>query len=134
MSHHGKILRYALAIFVLVVFLGCPWKDKTVPDHLLGTWRTSDPKYADRFFQIEPDHIIFGTGAKKSSTHPIAGISTHEIARIKENLEGPYIFYSIYYLNEEGQEYQFSFFYNPESNGPIRFKNQIEIAWTKRDR
>ena len=31
-----------------------------------------------------------------------------------------------------GQEYKFSFYYDPANQGRIRFKNQSEMVWTKR--
>ncbi len=124
MSRHGKILRLALAIFVLVVFLGCPQKITTPPDQLLGTWKTISPKYADNYLEITPDQIIFGTGGQSSLTY--------QISYLKEDPQETYTLYTIFYLDQEEHEYQISFFYNPEQKGIIRMKNEIEIDWTRK--
>ena len=40
-------------------------KKTAVPDDLIGVWETTAPTYADRFFEIKTDEVIFGTGEGK---------------------------------------------------------------------
>ncbi|MFB3884155.1 MAG: hypothetical protein ACE144_02935 [Thermodesulfobacteriota bacterium] len=95
-------------------------KNKNVPDHLLGEWTTSDPKYEDRFFEIDRATITFGVGEGQSDTHSITSIEIE-----KESL------YTIYYKNGEGLESKFSFTYQPTGQGEIKLKNQDQFVWTK---
>ena len=86
----------------------------------------SEPKYADRFFELKKDAIIFGTGGDNVDTYPIASI---ERTRDEEGL-----LYNIHYLNRHRQRYTFSIYYDPTNHGVIRFKNQKHFTWTKEKR
>jgi hypothetical protein len=96
-----------------------------VPDELIGVWETTAPTYADRFFEITVGEVMFGTGEEKFDTYPIKKI------KIEKDFKEQKAYYIIYYKNVEGQEYKFSFYYDPANQGTIRFKNQKEMVWTK---
>ncbi len=100
-------------------------KTKTNPDDLMGVWKTDDPKYADRSFEIERSSITFTIGEGTFDTHPITNIEIEKGVDPKGSL------YTIYYKDREGQEFKFSFYYSPSDHGVIRFKNQEQIVWTK---
>ena len=95
-------------------------KNRTVPDDLIGVWKTSEEKYEDRFFEIDRTTITFGTGGENSDTHPITNIEVEKGSLC-----------TIYYKNAEGQEFKLSFTYQPAGQGEIKFKNQDQIVWTK---
>ena len=97
----------------------------SIPEDLIGVWKTTAPTYADRFFKIKTDEVVFGTGEETFDTYPITKIKTEKDPREQGT------FYTLYYRSIEGQEYKFSFYYYPENHGTIRFKNQNEMAWTK---
>jgi hypothetical protein len=97
----------------------------TIPEDLIGVWETTSPTYADRFFEITLGEVIFGTGERTFDTYPITKIKMEKDATQK-NL------YVICYKNVEGQEYNFSFYYDPANRGKIRFKNQQEMVWTRK--
>lgn len=119
--------RILVAFALLVTVIGCQSStDNAVPDHLLGVWKTSHPKYADRFFEIKNDALIFGQGGEK--------IKLHALADIENTRQGKQIFYTITHINHRGQRYKFSFYYDPTDGGTIRFKNQKQIVWTKERR
>jgi len=121
-----KVKRVLVIIICLMVLSACQCGRKTpVPDNLIGVWETAAPAYADRFFEIKTDEIIFGTGEEKFDTYPITKI------KIEKDCEEQGTLYVICYKNIEGQEYKFSFYYNPANQGTIRFKNQQEMVWTK---
>ncbi|MBW2039487.1 MAG: hypothetical protein JRI46_07830 [Deltaproteobacteria bacterium] len=121
-----KVERVLVVLVILIIFFGCQCeKNRSVPNDLIGMWKTSAPKYADRLFEFKKDAVIFGTGEGNFDTYAITNI---EIEKIREE-KG--ILYTIYYENREGEEYKFSFYYYPENRGVIRFKNQKQIMWTK---
>ncbi len=116
--------RIVAAMALIATLAGCQeQKESPVPDHLLGVWTTSAPRYADRYIEIRNDMIIFGTGGD--------AFELHALTDINEVREGEAIVYTITHLNHFGQAYTLSFYYEPTSDGIIRFKNQREIAWTK---
>jgi hypothetical protein len=121
-----KVERMWIIIIYLMVLAACQGGGKAaVPDELIGVWETTTPSYADRPFEIKTDEIIFGTGEEKFDTYPIKKI------KIEKDLKEQKAYYIIYYKNVEGQEYKFSFYYDPANQGTIRFKNQKEMVWTK---
>jgi hypothetical protein len=120
---HGRV-GILLVLALLATTLGCQAaKDKTVPNALVGVWQTSAQKYADRFFEITADTVIFAIGGGKTNSRPISEIET-----LREETR---ILYTITYLSAEAQKYRFSFYYDPANGGVIRFKNQQHIAWAK---
>ncbi len=127
-----KSTRIFVAVTLLATVIGCQPQSQsqadnsTVPEKLLGVWKTPHSKYADRFFEIKNDALIFGQGGEK--------IELHALADIHETWEGKSILYTISHLNHEGQRYTFAFYYDPTDGGTIRFKNQKQIIWTKEGR
>ncbi len=121
-----KSRRILAALVTLVCLFGCrSGKNKTVPDELLGVWKTSGPKHADRFFELKKDVIVFGTGGSSVTANSI--FEVEEVREEKEKM----VLYTIHYTNEKGGEYIFSFYYDPTNGGTIRFKNQMQIEWKK---
>jgi hypothetical protein len=123
-----KAERVLIIFIILLVFFAFQCgKKPTVPDDLIGVWKTSTPQYEDRFFEIKKDEIIFGTGEGNSDTHRINNIEMEKIRGVESRL------YTIHYKNLEGQECKFSFYYDPTKRGVIRFKNQEKMVWTREE-
>jgi hypothetical protein len=121
-----KVERIWIIIIYLMVLAACRGGGKAaVPDELIGVWETTTSAYADRFFEIKTDEIIFGTGEEKFDTYPITKIKIEKDPVEQKTL------YIICYKNMEGREYKFSFYFDPANQGTIRFKNQKEMVWTK---
>ena len=121
-----KVERVWIIIVYLMVLAACQGGGKAaVPDELIGVWETTAPTYADRFFEITAREVIFGTGEEKFDTYPITKIKIE-----KDRVEQKTL-YIICYKNMDGQEYKFSFYFDPANQGKIRFKNQKEMVWTK---
>ncbi len=126
--------RFFVAVALLATIMGCQPQPQsqsqaengTVSEKLLGVWKTAHSKYADRFFEIKNDALIFGQGGEKVELHALADIS--------ETREGKLFFYAISHINHHGQRYTFAFYYDPTDGGTIRFKNQKQIVWTKERR
>jgi hypothetical protein len=112
-------------IFLMTFFVFQCGKKPTVPDDLIGVWKTSTPEYEDRFFEIKKDEIIFGTGEGNVDTHRISNIEMEKVRGAESSL------YTIHYKNLEGQEYKFSFYFDPIKHGLIRFKNQDKMVWAR---
>jgi hypothetical protein len=122
-----KVEKVYIIIVYLMVLAACQGGGKAaVPDELIGVWETTAPTYADRFFEITAGEVMFGTGEEKFDTYPINKI------KIEKDFKEQKAYYIIYYKNVEGQEYKFSFYYDPANQGTIRFKNQKEMVWTKK--
>ena len=66
------------ASFLLGLLLGaCSGQAReSLPGDLLHVWRTADPPYADRHFELRSDWIIFGTGRGGFSMQPILGVES----------------------------------------------------------
>ena len=119
-----KSSRILIAFAIVTAFFGCQFgRNRTVPDELLGVWKTSAPKYADRFFELKKDAVIFATGE--------GNVSVHAIVKIEQVREDKQILYTFYYTNQAGKEYKWSFYQDSANGGAIRFKNQKQIEWTK---
>jgi hypothetical protein len=117
--------RFLLPITLVATICGCqPGNGHTVPEHLLGVWKTSHPKYADRYFEIRKDVIIFGQGEGKSEFHAIADVD--------QSADGESTLYTITHVNHDGQRFTFAFYYRPDDHGALWFKNQKDIKWTRR--
>ncbi|MDQ7844493.1 MAG: hypothetical protein QN141_12110 [Armatimonadota bacterium] len=112
----------AVAVVLVALTAGCGTRrSSTVPEELVGVWRTPTPPYADRYFELRPDAIVFGTGEGGSSSHPID--------RVESRRQGPLTLYTVFYRDGE-QRYRWAFLYDPVGRS-IRMKNRVGIVWSK---
>jgi hypothetical protein len=118
-----KKLLAGLAILVVFICSQCG-KNTTVPDELTGIWRTASPKYEGCFFEFRTNTITIGPLEGEPSTFAITNIK-----RKKESNE-EWALYTIFYV-DKGEEYEFPLYFLLEKGGVIRFKNQLDIAWTR---
>jgi len=117
-----KQCRAALLAALFFTALACQDGQRaSVPAHLQGVWKSSHPKYADRFLIITQENIIFGIGGGQSESHSITSV--------KQVLEEDRILYTISYVSAEGQIYRLAVIHNPIEKGTIRLKNQRQVAW-----
>ena len=93
-----------------------------IPKEVLGTWITTEPRYADRAFEIRKDSLVFYIGEGDSTVHSIEGVEV-------DDLGGPMLL-TVHYADEAGPN-QFSFYYDPASGGIISFKNQRHMKWNR---
>ncbi|MEE8300090.1 MAG: hypothetical protein V3R28_02150 [Desulfatiglandales bacterium] len=126
----SKGILLALVIFSSLFGFQCE-KSKTVPDELVGVWETSEPKYKDCYLELTEDLIIFANEAHLEKR------SVNRVSKIEKTDRGKQVLYTfsfeVYYEDKKGQKGRFSFYYDPSEGGAIRFKNQLEIKWRKRD-
>jgi hypothetical protein len=118
----GRIILVVLASFVCC--LGCQSeKDETIPDRLIGVWKTSTPGYEDNSLELRKDQILFGVGRSEFSVNSIFKVETVRPAGEHTSL------ITIYYTDEEGKDNATSIYYDETGTGSIRFKNQMRIEW-----
>ncbi len=112
-------------IILLIVFAhGCGTK-ATISDEMIGTWKTTDSKYKETYFELTPDKIIFRTIGGEVNANTIKKIKKKKAPDTEDTL------FTLTYVSLEGQEAIFSFFFSQKNSGMIRFQNQPEIIWTK---
>ncbi|KPJ92542.1 MAG: hypothetical protein AMS18_07180 [Gemmatimonas sp. SG8_17] len=118
----GKLSVVLLALLALALYMSlAPERSGELPDEVLGTWRTADPRYAETILEIGKTTLVFGT-VENSST-------SHAIERVEQEDLDLSVLYTVYYTDEGGLN-ELSFFYIP-IDGAIRFKNQRSLAWRR---
>lgn len=114
----------AIALALLATLIGCGREStKTVPDELVGIWKTSAAKYADTFIELSRTSITFGAGE--------AGSYVRTVSSVEKVREGGNTLYTVSYVDAQGVEYKFAFYYEPGNGGVMRWKNQRSIAWAR---
>ncbi len=122
-----KMKKVWMIVFCLMVLFLCQCEKKmAIPVDFIGVWETASPDYADYPFEIKTNELLFGTGDGGFNTFPISRMKTDNDLKEQKTV------YIIFYKNTAGQEYKFSFYYDPANQGTIRFKNQKKLVWTKK--
>jgi len=125
-SYHGlyktgiKLITGFVFLSFLFSFTGCQGK-VSVPQHLLGVWKTSKPQYEDRYLKITEDSLTYGIGNGEEVSHSIEKINVEQ--------EGGETIYTLHYKDMEGEKWDLTLIYSPVS-GTIKLKNRNDI-WTK---
>ncbi|MGD2246650.1 MAG: hypothetical protein PVI11_08900 [Candidatus Aminicenantes bacterium] len=120
----SKKIFAVLVIFMMAFLDGCV-KKADFPDELIGTWKRTDSQYERAFFELTQEKIIFGTLSGEVNAHTIKKINQEKVPDTAE------ILYTVTYVNIEGKEFKFPFYFNPENGGTVRFQNQPEVIWIK---
>jgi hypothetical protein len=121
----SKSLLFVVLSILLIAFTHGCGRIAAVPDELVGTWKTTDLKYKDTFFELTKEKIIFRTLKGDLNASTIKRIKVKKVPDTEETL------YRIIYVDLEGMEAQFSIYFNPRNSGEIRLQNQPEITWIK---
>jgi len=118
---HSKII---FNVALVTLLFGCQ-QDRivTFPKDLVGVWKTSDPKYADRHFELAETTMYFGTGGDS--------VTYNLIWSIEEVQNRSQALYTISYSHMDAPDkLELSFFYDLDL-GTIKFENQHQITWRK---
>jgi hypothetical protein len=94
----------------------------TIPPELHGTWRTDEPRYATRRFELLADQVVFQVGDSSMN------IERHIVSRVRRSKSSRGSLYRVQYNGTDGELYQFSFTFD---NQHIRFANQPDFAWSR---
>ena len=121
-----KIILVTFITLAVFSATGCGEKKGTIPDELIGEWKSSAPKYEGCHFEVTKLTVAFKPLDEEIYSNIITNVKR------EEDPEEQYILYTIFYKTESGKIYQLSVNYYPEENGVIRFKNQLEIVWIKK--
>ena len=112
-----------LLMLLSVVYFSLGIKHQ-IPEAVYGKWVTNHAQYKDRFFMLTNENVIFGVGDGNETAYYLNSIEKH--------IEKGQIFYTVIFEDDAGDSYQQSFYFDENSPGIIRFKNQKEIKWHKR--
>lgn len=82
-------------LLILIFVVGCE-REVVFPQHLIGVWKTSAPKYADRYMKITQRTVIYGIGKSRIVSHAIDRID------IKQGENGTV--YTFYLVDAEGKK------------------------------
>jgi hypothetical protein len=93
-----------------------------LPAALVGRWRTSAPRYADRTLRLSPVAVTFEAGGGTELQYPIDQVRMHQ--------DDKGTVYVIDYLSE-GKRCQLSLRYQSGSPETIQFVNQPDLEWQK---
>jgi hypothetical protein len=118
----GVVVMIAVAAGSLLT-AGCHGSDGKVPDVLLGVWTSSSPGYSDRYIEIRPDSITFGTGGTTSVRYEIRGCERNQTP------DGP--LYVLEFEGTSGGAFRRPLYYSPEGGGRLKFKNEPAVTWVK---
>jgi len=121
-----KILSHTMIALagLAVVLSACAKRTyKEVPDEAVGVWKTPAEKYADRFFELKKDSVTFGIGD--------GGSETYAVLKTEVQPEGGDNLYCVYYVGNDGDIQQWSFYLPAGGQGSLRLKSQKSILWTK---
>ncbi len=118
----GILLVVLLALLAAALYTSlAPDRTTVLPDEIVGTWRTTDPRYAETILDIGKTSLVFGTVDNSSTSHTIERVEQEDFDLAK--------LYTVHYRDEGGLN-ELSFFYVPV-DGLIRFKNQRSLAWRR---
>jgi hypothetical protein len=121
-----KIVDFFLTFAILVSLLGClSGNSESVPNELIGVWKTDSPQYKQCSIELTRDYILFINS--RSAAH----IDTNFVLGMKRVPERGHFLCTILYENIHEQRYKLYFYYYPKKGGVIRLKNQIDVEWRK---
>lgn len=107
-------------ILLIIALTAC--QGQSIPDALIGTWVSDNPKYEHCFLKITPLRIIFGDPNMNSKEYDIKKVTTatkNQVVRVTIN-----------YVNTQKDPLSVDLLYSSEgSNGYILFKNQPDVIW-----
>jgi hypothetical protein len=120
-------MRYKLQLLAAVILmtLCAACNSAKLPHELLGIWRTDVPAYKGKFMKLDEKYLVLGVGDEK--------VVPRKIEEVSYTTEGKEKLYTVKTNEKDEGEYTISFYFNPAEGGTIRFKNQPQLQWKKRD-
>ena len=113
-------------LLLTLVASGCERGLDRTPAEIQGRWITEDATYADTSFEIGPNSLTMDLG-------PEAGVATHTLDRIEEEVVGELRHYVLHHLNREGVEDALRIVYSEDPAPLIRLENRRNVLWRKAD-
>ena len=88
-----KLRSGLLAFTICISLVCCQLGRSTVPDALVGVWKTSAPRYRNSYFELTKSLIIFGSGRFFDY------MDVNFIVKVQEKPKQTHILYTIHYEN-----------------------------------
>jgi hypothetical protein len=109
---------------LMVLPAGCGKRRiKETPVELIGTWRTSDTRYAGAYMQFTTEYLIIGTIENTTVTYLLTGFVLTEAEERTE--------IKVYYEDVDGYELSMELAYLPQDGGTLVDMHQRSLAWKK---
>ena len=120
----AKAFLFVLGCIALCATFLVIWTDETVvPHHLLGVWRTSEPKFAGCKIEFRQGRLILGLATGEEERCRIEKVTSAKERDRK-------LMYTIHYRDSKGQKSTLSFLYDPLAGGTLQLKNHSE-TWER---
>jgi hypothetical protein len=113
-----------MALACSFALCACEPKSETLPSEMLQVWRSDEPRYIGRYFELRDNWVIFGTGAALSDMHVVEHVTS------EANPEGGRR-YTIQYRAEDGTVTSVQVIHHPGPRPTLKFANHDEV-WTPR--
>ena len=118
-------------IIIAALLATAPWAwacgpsvtEVPMPPALMGRWTTTNPAYADRYFELSANTIVLGTGARTRARY--------SVSRVLHDQDDEGVLYTVEYTDSLGGDYAMSFYFDAARGGAVRLKNQLQITWRK---
>jgi len=122
-----RILLTVAALAVVALLLGRwlyhePIGSKTVPPRLIGLWTSDVPEYSDRYLELKPTTITFGTGGTSSVRYTILNV-------VHDRVNGQDVF-TVNFRDMGGTKYSREIVIEPET-GRLYFASQMKVPWSR---
>jgi hypothetical protein len=114
-------MHHFLIFLTLIAAFACA-QEATVPEALMGEWRTPAPRYEDRYLRFTTSSLAFGIGDGQEVCHPIR--------KIEAAKEHSATVYTVHYMDSEGKESTLRLTYRFDAEETIQLNNRNEI-WMK---
>lgn len=95
---------------------------KEMPEELIGVWRTSEPRYRDRFMEFRLEEVIISQGEAGAPVYPLDYLT-------KEVLTGK-VRYTIHW-KVEGDRYSMAVDLPEGTTDRLVFPNQQDMVWRR---
>jgi hypothetical protein len=112
----------AVALLAVVLHDRPRYDSKAVPPTLIGQWTCQLPEYSDRFIELTPSRITFGTGGTSSVTYRIMGVEN-------ERLEGADVFV-LHFIDAAGTKFKRTVVHSPYG-ASMHFASQPSVVWNR---
>lgn len=123
---HGVARAFGLLLTAAAAVTGCAPEPLPLPPEIVGVWTTTEPRYAERSFELRPDWVIFGTGRNTLTMHELARVEPGTASSREAREWTPY---RIVYRAENGDEQTVDVLFRTRGGRALRFAHRDEI-WT----